>query len=233
MQDNMKKEKFKIWWHGSKEKDKRPYWRGWLYFGSKVCFSVDLILFARDFRLDIGRGSSSVKFHLGIPFLFMLYLNFGGILPHGEAKMTGFYFSDNAIWWHFWQEPMNGKFGVFHFDDFLFGKSECVRTVLDERDILVPMPEKAYEAHAKLMLYQWKRPRWFTKEFKRVEIDVPEGLPMEGKGENSWDCGKDATFGITTGQCNTIAEGVGILVGSVLKDRIKYGGWGDWNWQKT
>jgi hypothetical protein len=94
------------------------------------------------------------------------------------------------------------------------------------------MPEGAYQGTAKLVLYEWSRPRWFTKRMKRCEIRVPAGIPHEGKGDNSWDCGADATFGMTTGECSSIPQGVGLLVGSVLRDRVEYGGWGDRNWNK-
>lgn len=157
-----------------------------------------------------------------------------------DDRELGFSFHGGALWWDLWVDPMGGypcpqgkwRDSCFHFDDFFLGKSKCTREVLEERDVLVPMPEKAYPAHAKLMRYTWTRPRWFSKSIKRVEIDIPDGIPHEGKGENSWDCGHDATFSMTTGECNSIPEGVGKLVGSCLKDRVKYGGWGDWKWDK-
>lgn len=231
-----------IWWHGKREEDYRFYWRGWLYVGKNVCLSGDLILGKNDLGLYIGRGSKSLKFHLALPFLFSMYLQIGGVLPYGEPRQISLSYHGRALWWSIWRDPMGGwnsrdkwwqrREGSFHFDDVFLGKSTCERTVLEERRVLVPMPEKAYEATAKLMLYQWHRPRWFTKKVKRVEIEVPEGIPHEGKGENSWDCGTDATFGMTTGECHSIAEGVGKLVGSVLNDRVRYGGYSDWNWQK-
>jgi hypothetical protein len=130
---------------------------------------------------------------------------------------------DDPWWWH----------QYFDLGDIFFGHTTCAKEVLEERNVLIPMPEKSYESTAKLMLYTWTRPRWFSKSLKRVEIDVPEGLPHEGKGENSWDMGVDRTFGMITDECHSIAEGVGKLVGSVLNRRVRYGGYGDWNWQKS
>jgi hypothetical protein len=63
----------------------------------------------------------------------------------------------------------------------------------------------------------------------RVDLKIDKGIPHAGKGENSWDCGDDATYGMCCAVKN-IAEGVGVLVGSVLHDRVKYGGYGDWLW---
>ena len=114
----------------------------------------------------------------------------------------------------------------------LKGKSRVTKKILEERHIKIPMPEKSYQGHAILADWTWSYPRWFPKTIRRCEIKVPEGLPHSGKGENSWDCGDDATFGITTGKVRSIAEAVGILVGNVLEDRVEYGGWKDWNWSK-
>lgn len=154
-----------------------------------------------------------------------------------EIKLS---FHDRAAWWSLWCDPWSWssktprwRHGSWHPIDTLLGRQNCQTRTIEERNVLVPMPEKAYEATAKLVEYTWKRPRSpFAKTMLRCEIEVPNGIPFEGKGENAWDCGQDATFGITTGECKSIPEGVGILVGSVLRSRVKNGGWGDWSWHK-
>lgn len=158
---------------------------------------------------------------------------------YSNGRCIGFSLNKQSLSLSLWEDPMESdgrdpwwwRKYIF-FDDFFLGKAKCSTEVLEEKDTVVPMPEKSYEAHAKLMMYTWKRPRWFTKQLKRVQIDVPEGIPHEGKGENSWDCGEDRTFGMTTGECSSIAQGVGDLVGSVLRDRVRYGGWSDWNYKR-
>src|SRR5690606_38230523 len=82
-----------------------------------------------------------------------------------------------------------------------------------------------------LCLDTWSRPRWFPKMVKRIEIEMGEPIPHQGKGENSWDCGVDGTYSYTA-PAESIADGVGGLVGSVLSTRIRYGGWRDWNFQR-
>ena len=82
--------------------------------------------------------------------------------------------------------------------DKLKGKVEVLKKVIEERDILIPMLEKSYNAHAVLVDWTWRYQRWFPTTIRRCEIDIPEGLPHAGKGENSWDCEDDATFSITT-----------------------------------
>ena len=145
---------------------------------------------------------------------------------------------DWSIWWNLWTDSMGWKSttpkwrnGYFHILDFLLGKAEYSSKTVEERDVEIPMPEKNYPAHIKLNEDTWKRPRWVAKTIKRIDAKIPDGIPHEGKGENSWDCGEDCCLGMFA-PANSIAQGVGIIVGSVLHDRVKYGGWKDWNYQK-
>src|SRR5690606_25314615 len=78
---------------------------------------------------------------------------------------------------------------------------------------------------ASLYISTWKRPRWpFATRIRRVQIDMDkdEQIPVMGKGENSWDCGEDATYGITVA-ADTIEAGVAKLVESILRSRRRYG----------
>lgn len=220
--------------HSTREKDYFFYYRCWFYVTDKITLSMDFLLGGTSPHLSIGRGSRSIKFHLTIPYVFSIWLKAGGILPYKrEGRELSIRAHSGSIWLNLWTEPWDGKTHVFHFKDFFIGKATHSETILEERDILVPMPEKAYPAHAKFFESTWTYPRWFATKIKRVSIDVPEGIPHEGKGENSWDCGRDATYGITTGPCRGIPEGVGHLVGSVLRERVKNGGYSDWNWTKN
>lgn len=175
-----------------------------------------------------------------LPYLFYLNIRIKTPFDLKKDRQVSLSFHSGGIYWHIWRDWMDGwsrdipkwRDGSFDLRDFFLGKSKCITEVLEERDVSVPMPERPYAANAKLMLYKWVRPRWFTKEMTRVEIKVPEGIPHEGKGENSYDCGVDRTYGMTTGECGSIPNGVGILVGSVLSSRVKYGGWSDWIWNK-
>lgn len=143
-----------------------------------------------------------------------------------------------AIWWNLWTSSMewNSKTpkwrnGSWHFLDTILGKTKYTRNVIDERDVEIPMPEGCYNAHVKLCEDVWKRPRWFSSTVKRIDADIPGGIPHEGKGTCSHNCGVDGCFGMCA-PANTIAEGVGEIVGSVLSSRVKYGGWQDWKWTK-
>ena len=120
----------------------------------------------------------------------------------------------------------------WNMSDILKGKARVSKKVIEEKDILVPMPEKSYKAHAILADWTWHYPRWFSLTIRRCEIELEEGIPHAGKGENSYDCGDDATFGVTTGKIKNIAVAVGNLVGSTLDIRVRYGGWKDWNFKR-
>lgn len=227
------KEFLNISTHSKFEEDHKFYWRGWAYFGEGPELSIDFILFSKPTpSISFTRGSRSLTFHLAVPYIFSVWLKFGKILKYtNNKKELSISAHGDCIWLQLFTDPMDGKNHVFHWKDFLLGKSQYSTKEIETRNILVPMPEKSYEATAKLFESSWKRPRGFVKKITRVEIDIPGGIPHEGKGENSWDMGHDATFSMTT-PAKTIALGVGNLVGSVLNSRVKYGGYSDWNWQK-
>lgn len=230
--------------HKSYDREDGSY-RRWWNITERFGFKIELNWKSHSYHIDPvkfddddGAWGFSFAFR---PLSLYFFVNVPRVLQLKESRELGFSFHGGAFWWNLWTDPMgeypsrHGRWrnSCFHIDDFLFGKSKCETRVLEERDILVPMPEKAYPAHAKLIEYSWSRPRWFTKRMKRVEINVEGGVPHEGKGENSWDCGHDATFWMTTGECHSIPQGIGIFVGSVLRDRVKYGGWGDLCWNKS
>lgn len=107
----------------------------------------------------------------------------------------------------------------------LFGPARYQRQVLEERDVLIPLPERAYPATAVLTECTWTHQRfgWPRRRVVRAEIEIPGGLPTPGKGENAWDCGDDAINSITT-PADTIPQGIAHLVESVLTRRERYGG---------
>jgi hypothetical protein len=77
--------------------------------------------------------------------------------------------------------------------DALFGKPKHSLEILSEQDIT--MPEGKYPAHVKRERRTWKRPRGFTPLVREYwDVDVESGIPVPGKGENSWDCDDDAIF---------------------------------------
>ena len=115
--------------------------------------------------------------------------------------------------------------GWFDLRTFLFGKQLYRNETLSTHEVVIPMPERAYPATIKLERATWTRARFpFMKQtIRRADVDIPGGIPHEGKGENAWDCGEDATFAITM-PADSLQEAIGKTVSSVMRDRLKYGG---------
>lgn len=142
----------------------------------------------------------------------------------------GFQVHHRMLWW-FWghcetdyREP-RWRTGSFDPVRFLLGRHRVDWTTLEEREVLVPMPEGCYRAKAKLERrrdYHDRFPRLTSRYGVGVKIDVEVGIPHDGKGENGWDCGGDATFGLSC-SARSIEEAIGDLVGVSLRNRRRYG----------
>lgn len=157
-------------------------------------------------------------------------------LPQEDRRHIGFYVRDNNFHLSLWERDDghhrdDPKWESTHLflDDLFFGPATYSKTVLEKADVLIPMPEKSYPATVELLAASWTRPRWFTKRMLTCHVEIPGGIPTPGKGENSWDCGQDATFGISC-QASTVHEAISKVVASVLRDRERHGGR---NWTPT
>lgn len=141
--------------------------------------------------------------------------------------------------WRLWSNPdiyhsttPRWKDGSVYFRQIVLGKPRVDIQVLDRVDgVPVPMPEGTYKANIWVERRTVSYPRWFTHSHLYGNYEIPGGIPFEGKGTAAWNCGTDGLFG---GGCDqtTIPKIVGHIVGSVLSDRIKNGGWDDWEWTK-
>jgi hypothetical protein len=106
----------------------------------------------------------------------------------------------------------------------LLGRAVYSSHEIDTQDRLLQMPEGNYHVTVKLTEDRWKRPRWpWAKTVRRVHIECKAGIPKPGKGENSWDCGEDAAYGLTC-PASTVEEALGKMKASVMRDRERYGG---------
>ncbi len=121
-------------------------------------------------------------------------------------------------WWQRWS---------LH-DRHVWGRIDSTVIEDDPLDATVTLPEGGYPARLTRRAVTRRPTRWPGTWRHRPttvtswQIDVDGGIPVWGKGENSWDCGMDGTFGSC---CYTTAdEAVAGLVASVLCDRQRYGG---------
>lgn len=142
---------------------------------------------------------------------------------------------DWALWWSVWRDPWGGwsrdvpwwREGNIQIADVLLGEPAYSERDLRREEVLVPMPERAYVGEARLFESTWKRPRWIRRRMVRARVDMTsDPIPHPGKGENSYDCGEDATFS-TTVPVDTIEKAVAATVEGVMTSRRQHGG-RDW-----
>lgn len=183
-------------------------------------------------------SESEVMLRLAVPLLFSLYLSLDGWRrPIRLWKALGYddrefrlSAHDYALWWNVWHSDMEWKRGTprwrhgsFHPIDFFLGRQKHSSRIISTTNVLIPMPEGSYPAVVTLDESTWKRPRWpFAFRRKGAKIDVERGVEFEGKGENSWDCGKDAIYGLSC-SATTVDEAIGAFVEAALKNRRRYG----------
>lgn len=96
----------------------------------------------------------------------------------------------------------------------------------------IPLPEGVYDGIYKVQTITRRYERWpgrlldllcGPQRWKSVAVSVDGGIPIQGKGENSYDCGMDGLFSISGGFA-TVEDAVAGAVKSVLRDRKRYGG---------
>lgn len=110
----------------------------------------------------------------------------------------------------------------------LFGRERCEKATLSTHAVMVPMPEGSYAATVTIDERTWTRARipWPTQVRRSASIDIEKGIPVPGKGENSWDCGDDAIFGTGSNE-PSIAAAIGAAVRAATETRLRHGG-PDW-----
>ena len=112
----------------------------------------------------------------------------------------------------------------------IFGRKRTDVTELESGTCRVPLPEGVYDGTYRTERMVWSHVRypgkvldWFGKRSRvTTTVDVPGGIPVEGKGENSYDCGMDGIFGMSAP--GGVEETVGKLAATVQQDRNRYGG---------
>lgn len=204
--------------------------------------------------LGIGEGDTSeISLWLGIPFLLSLYLSLEApwlrpIVPTIRSKSytkpgeywdmpitrcVGFRIFDGRIWLDLWADPNdsshNKRWQKFNWGpkSFFLGRTKYTTHQKTVHERMIVMPEGRYPATITTYIAQWKRPRWpFPQQIHRAEIEIAGGIPIPGKGENSYDCEDDAIFSMTT-PASSPQEAEIILFNSVMRARIRHAA-ADW-----
>lgn len=121
--------------------------------------------------------------------------------------------------------------GHVDFAQLVFGKVIRGEHVIDMREVMLPLPEGRYPATVELHRTISRRER-FGRPMTTYAADVKPvcGVPVPGKGENSYDCGDDAIYAqwapVSTPEHGSewVTEAVSKFVSGVLRQRSRYGG---------
>jgi hypothetical protein len=199
--------------------------------------------------LDVFTGDNERAVMLAFGTYFLnLYLTFENVIPRRWAKnhnwshdtglswMEGslrleLYHSGNDCYYcdGYAEHPKRwtGWSRYIDFRDLFMGRNDYQSEVIETHAAVVTMPEASYPATVTINKATWTRRRWPFRLFPCVRVDshieVPGGVPVPGKGENSYDCDDDAI--ISTGSSvPTVAAAVAQITKSALETRERYGG---------
>ena len=190
-------------------------------FRQKISFDPN----EREIMLSFGLPGISLYLSIGS----WKRLSFLGKLK--DEREIGIAIHSWSLWWSVWKNTMEWNSrdpwwmrGIFHIDDFFLGRTKVTREIIEERPVSIPMPEGVYAAKATMERFTRKRSRWFKSVSYFINIEILNGgIPHEGKGENSWDCGTDGLCGMST-IGTSYSKAIGEVISSVLESRRKYDG---------
>lgn len=166
------------------------------------------------------------NFHLlkRLPGVKWVYEDFGS-----GQRQIGFFFMEGCLFWRIWRHPNFSSArdkldSSLDFPDLILGRAKYSETPKQEFETFVALPEGKYPAKVELYLSMWKRPRWpAPKVVARANIDVPNGVPIPGKGENSWDMDDNLVYESTV-PAFAVEQALEQFQNSVIKQREKYDG---------
>lgn len=193
---------------------------------------------------------NALKLTLGL-FFFTAYLT----IPFFSFKRwikepleTGFYFYDWAFVWSCMKTDNEGwssrdpwwKDIYFHIDDFFLGKMETLTDrLLDAEGIKFKLGGKNFTMDA----ITWECRRQFRRyipyvlwhrTFEAVDMKIKDPPMRSGKGESSYDCGDDGSFGLScqwkgtkptwANKSKCAREAVECYAQHVLEAAARYGG---------
>lgn len=239
----------RIWshWQNLSPKNKRSTSGRWWLHVPGNCIGIEWYLFRRRFALSVEiqdrvSDNAELKFHIAIPFLLSLYFSIQNV--GWLVRLFGLEYYDGqpmrdqsralAISWHhgaFWIDPWvnpddfdRTKRHTFQINpaNILLGRAKYSESGRQKQDGFVVMPEGKYPATISIYWASWPRPRWpFTKQILRVEVDVPGGIPIPGKGDNDWDMDDDCIDSLVT-SAETVPDALTKAARGIVDLRIRY-----------
>lgn len=200
---------------------------------------------------DFAISDHAVQLHFGIPFVLSVWLQDKSAkwprrLPgvrwdssnanfDSGSREFSISFHHASLWWMIWahcdKHRDTWRNSSFNFSRLIFGDFDFEETVLNESPLedwdieSVILPEGRYHASCKHIRRVWRWPRWYRAvEDTFFKIEVERGVPIPGKGENSWDQGDDAIYAITLSadDIKTRYGALSAFADRVLSARCKY-----------
>lgn len=237
----------RIWWHAQNlnERERGPdgsilrHGRAWLHWG-EACWQVGWDWFTPFRRagitLDTGGSESDYSLHVGL-FFGGFYFKVQGLRDFGAMqrnweRTTGISLYHDRLtleWncddssWSSTTGPAHGWQKSWALLDLLLGITRYTKGAAHHSTTVLSMPEGDYPCTVEMRTDSWSRPRWpFTKRITRATVEVEQGVPVPGKGENSWDCGDDAIYSLTAPAKN-VRGALRAFQESAMQSRHRYG----------
>lgn len=223
------------WWtfwepdeRGEPNKEKGGFNFSWHLFGKRKSLRVS-------FETGDGDGGRGWKFDFALPFLGALYFTVelpwnGKQQPEREWSLRyDWEFGDwGSLWWKFgvnpWESGPRYLDGAFDPADFVLGREKYACVDGESEEWVLRMPEGEYPVSVTRQTATWTRPRWRgVKTRVSYECKPVAGVPIPGKGENSWDCDEDAIFAMNC-SAKSHKDAVQHFGASVMERRNRYGG---------
>jgi hypothetical protein len=197
----------------------------WHFKGNKsIHFEISGWTCNPSIYLRVDGGESQVTLHIGLGI--GLSISFARFLPEGWypsyiskygygrlgcEKKVSVSFHGGSIWWCFWKDDdesfrTSWRKGCFHLVDIIKGKHIYNKNEVERNVFVLPFLEGNYNVEVIRFERIDKWQRWFTSKMISFEVRagyyqdgrwVEKGIPVEGKGENSWDCDEDATYSMS------------------------------------
>lgn len=215
----------------------------WLWFLPKRNTRFGLSL-----GIGTGENADDIQLAVFLPWICSIYTSVGGLIKpvayEKDREWDLMYHTDLGQWgcftWRLGLSPNSWdmstprwkrKDGMVDIADLLMGRHEVASEILDQGqgDLHVRWAgvTEHYACTWKQERMTWTRTRfkWAPMTISKIyfDIKVPGGVPFPGKGENSWDCGDDATYSMSC-EASSINEACEKFAADVIQRREEHGG---------
>jgi hypothetical protein len=183
------------------------------------------------------KNSGTITLHASIRPIASLYLILTHLWPRRQDEPSRTYsisLVDGSLHydlgkpgsgdeWHR-DDPLNWMRGCIFVADRIFGRAACTtENIGPPVQAVACFPEGQYTLTLQRQVWTWKRPRWPWSYWRRsVDIALEKPPEFQGRGENSYDCGPDAIYGMSS-EGHSYEDAVATYVKAVLRERAKRG----------